>query len=209
MDAVAAVNHALSDEPAQILRLGLPDEYADGPLPRVLTRFARIHPRVALEVECAASGVLETQLNDGRLDLAMALQEEIDRPGEPLLEDPTTWVASARDPLPGNEAPLPLAVFDNACSWRRWAVDSLERAGIDYRIAYTSRSVPAIRAAIRAGIGVGLLGASTLTDDLRPYPPMSGTVTMPASQLVLLRGPNHHPEVEDTLRKLIVEALGR
>lgn len=209
IDAVDAIANAFTPGAPAPLRLGFPEEYADGALPGIIAPFSRAHPDVQMEVICATSAALEAHLNKGDVDVVLGLQEEMASLGEPVVRDPTIWVGSAQAPLAQRDATLPVAVFDMDCTWRRWALETLERASISYRIVYSSSSVAALRAAIRAGIGVGLMGASTMSDDLRPFEPLAYLRNLPASNLVLLKRPNVDAETIATLKNLIAHVLSR
>ncbi|MBA1149392.1 LysR family transcriptional regulator [Ectothiorhodospiraceae bacterium WFHF3C12] len=206
-EAIETVSNVFSAPRPGPVRVGMPEEYADGILPELLARFGRTHPNALLEVDCAPSSSLEARVKDGSLDLAVALDEEIAGTGQLLAEDPTCWVASVNLHHHDRHEPLPVAVFDSECSWRRWALDALDDARIPYRIAYTSGNVSALRAAIRAGMAIGLLGASTLTDDLQPYRLNGRVWSMPASRLVLLESSGADQAVVSTLTALLREGL--
>lgn len=62
------------------------------------------------------------------------------------------WVASGQSQC-RNEDPVPLALFDRACSWRNMAIEALEDAGQAYRIVFSGESVAGIKAAIENGFG--------------------------------------------------------
>ena len=50
---------------------------------------------------------------------------------------------------------------------RDWATHALDRAGIPWRIAYTSTTVTGLEAAVRAGIAVGVFREATISKRLR------------------------------------------
>lgn len=177
--------HALGDRPRRTLRVGVPEEYADRLVPEVLDVAGRHDPALVLEVECAASAELESRLRRRRLDLAFALAEEIEGQGEPVCSDPVCWLE-----VPGRgvarRQPLPVALFDQACSWRSKALDALAAAGIEYRVAVTSPSVAGVRAGIRAGFAVGALARSTAGAGLQPVSGELAPPALPPAELVLL-----------------------
>ncbi len=161
--AEAAVGSVALDEPRAV-RVGVPEEYADSVIPDVLAGLARGTAGLAVEVQCAASGVLERRVTAGRLHLAFAMADEIEGRGEAVVTDRTVWLCA-----PGFDSgrrPLPVALFDQACSWRHRAIEALDAAGIDYRVVFSSASVAGVRAGIRAGLAVGALGSSTAGDSL-------------------------------------------
>ena len=76
---------------------------------------------------------------------------------------------------------LPLAVFVEGCFHRDSAIEALEAAGLNYRVAFTSQSRAGVLAAVRAGICVAIIPRSTVEDDLQvitaPLPPLPKTRT--------------------------------
>jgi DNA-binding transcriptional LysR family regulator len=76
-------------------------------------------------------------------------------------------------------------LFDRACWWRDQALAALDSSEKRYRVVYSSESVTGVLAAISAGVAVGLLGESSLRDDLMVLPADNGFPTMPQSALVL------------------------
>lgn len=169
------------------LRIGLPEEYGADLLPRILSDFAEAHPSVTVTVRCGWSPDLDQALARGDLDLAIVVSDRPTSDGELLLYDPTVWVSSARH-LVHEEVPLPLAMFEPGCWWRDWALRLLDRQDRAYRIAYTSPSVAGVKAAISAGLAVGLLGASVRPAQARVLSEDQGFQSLPGSHVVLRRG---------------------
>ncbi|MBJ7311874.1 LysR substrate-binding domain-containing protein [Rugamonas sp. CCM 8940] len=70
---------------------------------------------------------------------------------------PMRWIGAAdlAPPTPGRrDEPLPLVVFDAPCLMRSAATNALDRAGIAWRVAFTSPSLGGVWAAVAAGLGV-------------------------------------------------------
>lgn len=170
--------------PAGPLRLGIPEEYSGMELSSVLGRFQRSQPAAELWVRCASSEHLEYALEAGELDLAVLVADDARRRGEMLLYDPTWWVTAESLAIPSS-GPLPLVLFDQACWWRQWALDRVAEAGREWRVAYTSDSIAGVAAAIRGGLGVGVLGRSTVPEGVRPVPDTLGLPALPGSHLML------------------------
>lgn len=206
--ADAAVGAVALDEP-RTLRVGVPEEYADSIIPDVLAGLARGTAGLAIEVQCAASGVLERRIGAGRLDLAFAMAEEIEGRGEGVVTDATVWLCAPG--FASGRRPLPVALFDQACSWRHRAIEALDSAGIDYRIVFSSASVAGVRAGIRAGLAVGALGASTAGDDLIRMSGGDAPPDLPPVELVLLRAGRDDAiadELADRARERLRHGLG-
>lgn len=179
-----AVSHVRGDAVAGPVRIGIPEEYGAAFLPRVLAHFARDHPQAEVTVDCSASDVLAARLDDGALDLAVVIIDAGNPEGETLVVDPTVWATSA-DGAPHLDEPLPLAMYEQDCWWRDWALRALERQGRAYRIAYTCRSTAGIQAAVASGLAIAVLGRSMLPHGARILDAATGFVELPSSRVVL------------------------
>lgn len=193
VDAVDAASAAVGNRERHLVRAGVPEEYAERLVPGLLRDLALQDPALIIEVQCAASGILERRVQDGRLDLAFALAEEVAGPGEPVATDPVVWLQAPGSHL-ATRRPLPVALFDHACGWRNRAIAAL--AGIDFEIVFTSASVAGIRAGIRSGTVVGVLAASTAGTGLEVIRSADAPPGLAPAQLVLLRGESRDHDVE-------------
>ncbi|HVI57806.1 MAG TPA: LysR substrate-binding domain-containing protein [Luteimonas sp.] len=142
------------------IRLGLQEDFGESLLPAVLGRFARAHPRLRVEARIARNAELLERVRDGRLDLALAWDTgEAPAQGELLGRVPLRWIgaADAAAPWPRDDGqPLPLVMLEAPCLMRSTATAALDRAGIAWRVAFTSASLAGIWAAVAAGLGVTL-----------------------------------------------------
>ncbi|MBT3027774.1 MAG: LysR family transcriptional regulator [Candidatus Thiodiazotropha sp. (ex Ctena orbiculata)] len=176
------------------LRLGISQDIADRGLAVILAQFTRSHPAVRLDVMVDTSSRLIEAMGAERLDLAVAFQNPGD-PGDSLGQIPLQWIVP--DPLIWQPPqPLPLAMFTTPCVFRSRVVSALEQAGIPWRIAYTSPSLPGILAAVEAGLGVTarLAGEGSQLHGLPPLKPV---------ELGLYRSPVHHPDVVNALETIV------
>lgn len=188
--AVHAANDAallVRDHDRRLVRAGVPEEYADRLVPGLLDNLARRDPTLAVELQCAGSAVLAGRVLSGQLDMAFALAEEIDEGGEPVTTDPIVWLQAPGTSL-SSRRPLPVALFDHACSWRNRAIAALNEAGIDFDIVFTSASVAGVRAGIRAGFAAGVLAESTAGPDLERIQHPDAPPALGPAELVLLPG---------------------
>ncbi len=188
------------------LRFGIPDDHGKSKLSQIIAAFSRQYPQVELDVTCAISSGFPDALDKGKLDLAI-YEVETPTPREELLfEDPTCWVSSAHRQFAAND-PLPVALFDHACWWRDAAIRSLEARNKPYRVIYSSQSVSGIMAAVDAGIGVGLLGRSTLKSGLTVLPADFGLGPTPTSKLVLAENNSQTNAPLDAMKTAIRSAF--
>lgn len=189
------------------LRIGIPDEYGDNLLPRMIARFARDHPRVELSVRCGLSADFPAALERDELDLAIHAVENPAAGMLPLRRERIFWVASDEHAVQTRD-PLPVAVFDRACWWRDRALEALEKSGRAYRIVFSSESVTGIAAAVSAGVAVGALGENSLRPDFRELTPRDGLPALPDSVLVLQARPGVEESVAAAMGRGLAEAFG-
>ena len=149
-----------------VVRLGAPEDFATSHLPRVLARFARKHPRVALEVTCELTLEVLDRFNAGGLDLALVKREPAGPTGGlRVWREPLVWVAADHGTVEIN-GPLQLAVSPQPCVYRRRMTQALDGVGRPWRIAYTCASLAGTHAAVRAGLGVTVLPKEMVPADL-------------------------------------------
>ncbi|HMB48035.1 MAG TPA: LysR substrate-binding domain-containing protein, partial [Afifellaceae bacterium] len=171
------------------IRVGIPDDYGISVLERVLANFASRHPGVEVSVRCGFSVGFPKAIRRNELDLAVYTAgppETGESAGKPLFSEPMVWAANADFKL-RPDRPVPLALFDRQCWWRDAAIGALHEAGRAYRIAYSSESVAGVKAAIGAGLAVGVLNAGTLEATMRVVDRADGFPPLPTSSLVLLQ----------------------
>lgn len=156
----------LNDEAASALRgaalegrvrLGMQEDFGETLLPALLGRFARAHPKVRIEVRTARNQELLSGVRNGELDLALAWDTgERTAHLEYLGAVPQCWIGAAEGQAWAGERPLPLVMLEAPCLLRTAATTALDRAGIAWRVAFTSAGLSGIWAAVAAGLGVGL-----------------------------------------------------
>src|SRR5215813_8994569 len=146
--------------PDGIVRLGVPEDFAAYRLAQVLSKFARSRPGLRLDVRCDLSTRLRRDLARGEFDLALVKRDagdESDNDAVAAWPERLRWVTSSRFPVDTGRDPLPLAVFEQGCLYRRRAIHALEATGRSWRIAYTSPNLSGIQAAVSVGLGVSIL----------------------------------------------------
>jgi len=164
------------------IRFGSPEHYTAGVLPKLLARFASSYPDVLVEMRCENSDKIKEAVDNGELDIGICTQ--IGGGGQVIYHDPVVWVAD-----PGfifrKEKTLLLAVFEEDCIFRNWALEALEKAGIEYRIVYVSRSISGILDAVRAGLAIAPVVQSNVPPDLKIVGLEAGLPVLPVSNIVL------------------------
>lgn len=165
--------------------VGIPDDYGSDLLATILADFANRHPAVDVSITCGFSVGFAKAVKRGKLDIAVYAGPQEGAEGEVLLTEQTVWAGSPTLTLP-RDTPLPVALFDRTCWWRDAALKALDDAQIPYRAAYTSESVEGVKAALKAGLAVGILARSTVEPGLHILGHDDGFPPLPASNLMLL-----------------------
>lgn len=157
------------------VRFGLPGDLADGWLPQALGRFKRAHPDVRIEVAVDRNGRLLERLDEEAFDLVLALCAENRPDARPLATLRDIWIGAREgEPAWAEGEPVPLAVLEAPCMFRRSANAALDRVGLPWRVAFTSPSLHGLWAAVEAGLGVTLRTPAGLPPGVRALGPESG-----------------------------------
>jgi DNA-binding transcriptional LysR family regulator len=191
------------------VRVGLQEDFGERLLSRVLAGFARSHPDLQIEALIARNAELLAQLQGGKIDLALAWQAGIQWPHAEALGDyPMRWIGPAeRKADAGRGGPVRLVVLDAPCLMRKAATDALDRAGIPWRIVYTSPSLAGVWAAVAAGLGITVRTGLGLPGDVRLLETEDGVPPLPHIQLGLLSGTAPLPPACERMRVLIRETI--
>ena len=164
------------------IRFGSPEHYTAGVLPKLLARFASSYPDILVEMRCENSDEIKRAVDKGELDIGLCTQ--IHEGGQVIYHDPVVWITE-----PGfifqKDKYLPLALFEEDCIFRSWALKALEKAGIEYRIVYVSRSMSGILDAVRAGLAVAPIVQSNIPTDLTTIGAEIYLPVLPISAIVL------------------------
>jgi DNA-binding transcriptional LysR family regulator len=210
-EAATAVRGA---ELAGSVRLGMQEDFGEHILTDVLGRFARVHPKLRIEAQVARNAELMAQLAGGRLDLALAWEYVGTAPptphGQEVARLPLRWICAAEGALPplagGAAEPLPLVLMEAPCMMRSAAIGALDRAGIAWRIAFSSPSLGGVWAAVAAGLGVTVRTSLALQPSLRVLE-APGLPPLPEIGLRLHRGAEELDPPAQRLHDIVLEAL--
>ena len=189
-----------------VVRLGATD-MSTCFLPDVLSHFAQAYPRVQLEVHCDRSWHLLDAIDANELDLALVTQECGRLGGKIVRQEPLVWVA-ARGHLVHEADPLPLAVFAPGCAYREAALRALDASDRKWRIAYSSPSQAALKAAVWAGLAVTVMAQSTVRKDFRVLGSDEGLPSLPLFEIRLYQARDELTAPVAKLADTIVKSLG-
>lgn len=166
------------------LRLGIPNDYADHFLPRLMAGIARSTGDFTLDVVCDLSHDLLQGLRNGLHDIVVAMTA--DGPAEGAFmtwREPLVWVGDRPDHLIEDEdGQLRIVCYPEGCLYRRGMLSALQRDGRQYEIVYQSPSLAGIEAAVVSGFGNSVLARRivppklSIVQDARHLPRLSDVV---------------------------------
>ena len=154
------------------LRFGIPSEFATTVLPKIIGRFAKRHPSVALEVVTDLSRRLVQRFNQRELDVILTLG---DHPGveigQLLRNDELVWVGGRQwRPVEGEE-PVALVLAPEGCIYRQRIVQEMKRQRRRYAIVYTALDLASIETAIVENLGITALAKSAVPPSVKVIKP--------------------------------------
>jgi DNA-binding transcriptional LysR family regulator len=202
-EAAGAIRGA---ELAGTVRIGLQQDFGEDMLADILGDFARAHPNVHIEAQTARNRELIDGIVAGRLDLALAWGKgELTAHHRILGELPMQWVGSANGmhSLRSGEA-LPLVCSEAPCLLRTAGCDALDRAGVPWRVTFTSLGLGSIWAAVGAGLGVTVRTRAGLPSHLQV---LDGLPPLPEISLVLHHAEADQPPVVQRLAEIVEDRL--
>ncbi len=185
-----------------VLTLGASDESADTILPFLLNRISSVYPKLALDVSVKRNAFMVEMLKENEVDLVVTTH----RPGQfdslTLRTSPTHWYCAAEYVLQKGE-PIPLVLLDDPSPFRDMVLAALNEAGIPWRLAYVASTLPAVRAAVKAGIGVTARPVEMMSPDLRVLGQSEGLPSLPDTEYLLC----HNAASNNELAKVVFEAM--
>ncbi|MDN7879845.1 LysR substrate-binding domain-containing protein [Burkholderia aenigmatica] len=108
--------------------------------------------------------------------------------------------------VPGE--PLPLVVFDRPCRFFGAATGALDRAGMPWRVAFTTPSLAGLWAAAAAGLGLTVRSHYGLPASVRVLDAATcGLPALPSLPLILLRRTSSATPTVDRLARIVKQAV--
>jgi DNA-binding transcriptional LysR family regulator len=199
----AATSHFSGSGLTGRLRVGVTDDLALTPLPKILRQFQQLYPRVGLALTIAQSPQLHRRVESGHLDVAFLKHATGEGGGQLVRREHLAWVGVEGARLKPDAA-IPLVVYQAPSITRSLGVEALEAAGMPYRIACTVQGVNGIIAATRAGLGVSVFARSLIPEDLVELPSSAGLPPLGDVDLVLLTSPGPESEPAQALVNAIL-----
>jgi DNA-binding transcriptional LysR family regulator len=188
-----------------VLTVGSMDHAADQLLPDLAHALAKELPTYRVQFRIGRSARLRDAIESGALDVAIVF-DGLTTNMRRRNSLPLCWLA-ATDWRPSGTDPIPLVLFEDHCSLRRAAVETLDHAGIRYRVAAESPDLAGIHSAVRSGLGI------TLLPDLGQMPDrMIGLPHLPIPPRAALtvrtrRGLPDAPDIRAIISRVVAQTL--
>ena len=149
------------------IALGLTEDTACTDLARILGRFHRLHPNVAVRTKVRMSLVLRAMLERGELDAAIIqiFAHEVRPTDIVLFREQLHWVKHPDVIVPPN-GPIPFLSFDDQCFYRQWAFDIGQDGDLFLETVFECSSAAGIVAAVTSALGVALLSDRHIRPDM-------------------------------------------
>ncbi|MEM8631838.1 MAG: LysR family transcriptional regulator [Pseudomonadota bacterium] len=183
------------------IHVGLPDDYEDAVFERALARFTQTHPEVAVRATSGCTSSYRSAVSRGDMEVAV-VSGLSPSDGVPLGATETVWAAQANLSLDAS-SPVPLAVMDRSCWWCELPERALREAERSYEVVLRASSFGSLRAAVRAGIVVAALPASSVEADMSLLGSAEGLPSLPSAHRSIIFG-DHTPAA---LATAMTEAL--
>ncbi len=180
----AVARFQVSDLAGEV-RVGITEDMAVDGIARVIGRFSRHYPHLSLSIRMEQSKNLARWLAGGEIDAAFIQlrANEVTSSDIVLKRDKLVWVAADKDLAQAN--PLPLVTFGPDCFYRPLMVKALQDVRRASRVVVQAPSTAAVRAALLAGLGVGVFRKRQLAEVPDLWPLGGLTAPLPAVAQVL------------------------
>lgn len=189
------------------IAVGIPDDFDDMILETALADFAAHNPGVEVTAQSGCTAHFPDAIKRGELDIAVCSGPH-SLPGEALSAERSVWACGLSYML-DPDAALPVAILDRDCWWRDMPSTALEAAGRDWKPSYRSSGFSSLRAAIRAGLGVGVLPAGAVDAGMRVLGVADGLPPLPLAHRVIMVRANASKPLTSAMAAAIQEAVQR
>lgn len=200
-------------EVSGVLRIGVVEYFAPHRIPDLLQTLERHLPEAELSFRVGLSSSLRDALTSGRIDLALALHEPGEGGSLQLGADPMVWIEAVDTPIrkTGKQSgdTIPLCMMRAPCIFRTAAEEAMGRDSSLLQDVLTADSVSYVRSAVAAGLGVTVLGASSLGPDVRVNRAMMQAYPLPQITLGLHGSDPRRDQVAQVLREVLAQQMPR
>jgi DNA-binding transcriptional LysR family regulator len=191
------------------LHIGLPSDYADHLLARLLAHPETRDAGIGFDVTSDLSYALLEGLRAGRFDVVLAMTADAPAEGAFVARrERLTWVGKPEATAGGPDEVLRVVASPEGCHYRRQMLAALQREGRAFDIVYTSPSFSGLEAAITSGFGVTAMADSILSERLAQLPHATGLPALADLVVGVYVGSTARRGAAETLAALLAELVG-
>lgn len=191
-----AFSAMIERETAKSIRFGIPDDFTAGILPKILTQLTSDHPLIEISIVCGTTPELESLISNGELDVALVSRRKGDFVGRFLKDEPIVW-AAAKNHLLHHKKVIPLGVFQEDCLIRQNAISVLSKAGLNYRVCFSSPNLAALTAVATSGLAIAAMPISSVPQHLVVLGAADGMPEIPSIELSIILAANDRDVIQD------------
>lgn len=188
-----------------IIRVGIPDDYSEAILEKVITEFSERHPAVEIFTRCGCTSKFPDAIRRMELDMAVYSGPEQFNADVFAIEK-NVWAVADSFEL-DDDQPVPLALIVRECGWRTIPTDALASVNRLWKIAYTSENFSSLKSAIRAGLAVGVLPHCLVESGMRTLNGSDGFPPLPESRRGLIIGDHAPVELAAAMSEAIENSI--
>jgi DNA-binding transcriptional LysR family regulator len=202
-----AVDRLSSSDLTGTVKLSSNGEVDSCQIASLLGVFKCRHPSANVEFTMDHTGSLVDSVDSGAIDLAIfqSTEEEMRPTDIKLWSEDLIWVTSAS--TASHDEPLPLIDFGTHCYYNEFTHRILEGGGISFRPAFSAASSLDVRAAVQSGIGVAVMSARYLGEDIVEWEPPVELDPLPRVTQVIRSVPGERPDAVAALIDIIQSEL--
>jgi len=200
-----AVHRLESPDFTGTVKVGSNEEVGAPRMASILGRFQRMHPAATIVFIVNQSRLLVPLLERGEIDLAVIqVTPEDTRPGDvELWSDELRWVT--RRDMEFEDGVVPLITFGENGFYRPVSEPILERHDIPYTYTVSAPTSGSVRAAVAAGLGVGVLASWYLDDEIVEWARAADFEPLPDVRQIVRSVPGEQPQIAGPLVAAIVD----
>ena len=191
------------------LRIGFLEYVSPHRIPEVLSSLQRRLPNAELSFHVGLSSTLITALDDGRIDVALALHDLERKDSTPIASDQLVWVEGEDSSKAANASDkgVNLCLMQAPCVYRTSALEAAQEKALPFKEVLTANSVLAVHGAVASGLGLSVLGTSCIGKGVRLADKRSNLPSLPSLTIGLYGTDPRKIQLLGTLKEVLTHEL--
>ncbi|WP_300001078.1 LysR family transcriptional regulator [uncultured Cedecea sp.] len=182
-----------------VLTLWVAAEITEAILPAQLDLIRSIYPKLILDVRIKSNPFQDTKVSQQEVDLIIATSHPAHYDCTVLRRSSTFWYC-ATDYVFRRGEPVPLVLTEESGLHRDMMLNTLNNAGIPWRISYEATTQASVYAALKAGLGVTAGPMEVMRcNELRMLGQSETLPILPETKYLLCK----HPETKNAMAQIL------